>query len=161
MFSAGQVASNLNFPRIKQINNDYFSALSNGGLGNVPNPVNDDSITTDQVVMRRQQMPPILESTKLRFDPTVPGNPYYLADQNRINTTSQKLAELALRGITVLGTDEFGQYNKMIVDPKNMAVYNSYAKENESDSMSVILWVLIGVGVLVLLGRSTSSYVAV
>jgi len=159
--SNGQTLSSINFGNAQKINNEYFTSLSNGGLGNVPNPVNDDSITTDQVVMRRQQRPPILESTKLRFDPNVQGNPYYIADQNRMTTTSEKLSELALRGITVLGTDEFGQYNKMIIDPNNMAVYNSYARESESDSMSVILWILIGVGVIVLLGRSTSRYVTV
>lgn len=157
--SYGQSLSNINYAQAVGINGQYFAALSNGGLGHLPNPVSDDSITTDQVVMRREQRPPLEESSRLRFDPNVDGNPYFAADDNRIKTTGQMLPQLALRGITVMGTDNFGQYNKMIVDPNNMAVYNSYARESESDSMSVILWVLIGVGIIVLLGRSTSTYI--
>lgn len=156
---SGQALSNINYAQAVGINGQYFAALSNGGLGYLPNPVSDDSITTDQVVMRREQRPPLEESTRLRFDPNVDGNPYFAADDNRIKTTGQMLPQLALRGITVMGTDNFGQFNKMIVDPKNMAVYNSYARESESDSMSVILWVLIGIGAIVLLGRSTSTYI--
>ncbi len=157
--ASGQSLSNINYAQAVGINGQYFAALSNGGLGYLPNPVSDDSITTDQVVMRREQRPPLEESTRLRFDPNVDGNPYFAADDNRIKTTGQMLPQLALRGITVMGTDNFGQFNKMIVDPKNMAVYNSYARESESDSMSVILWVLIGIGAIVLLGRSTSTYI--
>ena len=157
--ASGQSLSNINYAQAVGINGQYFAALSNGGLGYLPNPVSDDSITTDQVVMRREQRPPLEESTRLRFDPNVDGNPYFAADDNRIKTTGQMLPQLALRGITVMGTDNFGQFNKMIVDPNNMAVYNSYARESESDSMSVILWVLIGIGAIVLLVRSSSTYI--
>lgn len=120
--ASGQSLSNINYAQAVGINGQYFAALSNGGLGYLPNPVSDDSITTDQVVMRREQRPPLEESTRLRFDPNVDGNPYFAADDNRIKTTGQMLPQLALRGITVMGTDNFGQFNKMIVDPKNMAV---------------------------------------
>jgi len=161
MASYGQALSNINYAQAVGINGQYFAALSNGGLGHLPNPVSDDSITTDQVVMRREQRPPLEESTRLRFDPNVDGNPYFAADDNRIKTTGQMLPQLALRGMTVMGTDRFGQYNKMIVDPNNMKLYNQYTTESQSDSTSVILWILIGVGVIVLLGRATSTNIVI
>jgi len=140
------------------INNQYFAALSNGGLGHLPNPVTDDSITTDQVVGRRMQKPPIEPQSKLRFDPRVEGNIYYQSDANRINTAGSQLKQLALRGVGVLGTDDFGQYNKMILRPPGTSLYAAAppSTESESDSIGVILWILIGVGVIALLGRATS-----
>lgn len=143
------------------INDQYFAALSNGGLGNLPSPVTDDSITTDQVVGRRMQKPPIEEASKLRFSPDLQGNLYYQADARRMQTAGEQISRLALRGVGVIGTDNFGQYNRMILNPPSTMLYaaspsGKSSVESSTDSIGVILWVLIGVGVIALLGRATS-----
>lgn len=157
--SGVQALSQFPWTQAAAVNDQYFTALSNGGLGHLPNPATDDSITTDQVVGRRMQKPPLEQQSKLRFNPNVQGNIYYQSDSNRINTAGQQIDKLAMKGMGVIGTDQFGQYNKMILKPPGTMLYSATSNtptESSTDSIGVILWILIGVGVIALLGRSTS-----
>lgn len=148
---------NLNWALIRNVNGQYFDFYSNGGLGQLPYAQSDDSKTTDQVVSRRMQIPSL--QTKKKFSSHVRTNPYFQMDGNRILTTQEQLEQLNMRGITVLGEDNYGQFNSYITTPDPSAT--TFYADTSSESMGVIGWILLGIAGITLLANATSQPIIV
>ncbi len=151
--------SGLDHQRITLLNQANFSKLSNGGLGQLPDPVQDDSKTTDEVVQRTYEYPTMLPESVAYRKPE--SGDYYRKQRNRVATAAPQVSQLALRGVKVYGADATGQYNILLTDPGAMETNLGVTASNDDGATSVLLWVVIIIGAISLFGNALARPVPV
>jgi hypothetical protein len=132
----------LNIQNAQFINDKYFSYYSNGGYGNLPNPVYDDMITTDQYVARRYEAPSLAGRT---YYTDYKNSPFYSNDQNRKLTMTEQVSSLQQKGVKLVGQEAFGKYSVYASLPDSSGYLQSY---NTTTEYHQFLWILLGVGIL-------------
>jgi hypothetical protein len=143
---------NLDLQQARILTGEYFSAYSNGGYGRLPNPVMDDQRTTDQYVAQRMEFPSVGVE---RYYMDEHSSPFYQLDQNRALTMAQQFDALQQKGVRLVGKEKTGAYSVYASVPDPSGSVSLYSTNSETNT---ILWLVIGIGAIVLIANAVAPY---
>lgn len=135
----------MDFHKSRALSNAYFKTYSNGGYGRLPNPVDDDQITTDQFTERRVNYPS--QFTREYFDENNLNSIHNQYNKNKMISQGTQVSQIQTKGIKVVGRDQFGKYNVLEtqdVDPST------------NDSTHILLWIVLAIGAISLLSNTVA-----
>lgn len=144
--------SSLNVQYAQAANSALFQFYSNGGYGRLPNPVDEDQITTDKYVARRVTYPSFsLEKYYTQDNKMSIHNTF---NQNRALTMAQSFDQLQQQGVRLIGQEREGQYSIMASTPDPSNTVSTYSTDQETH---ILFWMILIIGGIALISNAMAE----